>query len=170
MVKARAGGRVKAGSLLIVLSTMAMASIAAAQGLRVVDVVTVGDRVSEAEHEYSGDGVIDGTIDGKPYRQTRGSLSYALNVFDDTEVTVVCLFRGTEGRPLAFDLLVEGRKVKTSTLVTPSAAPSSVEIRIPRDFTRNLTRIFITLRAVDGPTPGLLELRTVQEHLERHPA
>ncbi len=165
-----AGGRVKAGSLRVALLTMVMASIATAQGLRVVDVVTVGDRISEAEHEYSGDGVIDGTVDGRPYRQTRGSLSYTLNVFDDTEVAVICVFRGTEGRRLAFDVLVEGRKVRTSTLVTPSAAPSSVEIRVPGDFTRNLTRIFVTVRAVDGPTPGLIELRTVQEHLERHPA
>ena len=148
----------------------AIAATVAAQGPRVVDIARVGDRASEQEHEYAGDNTIDGTIDGRVYRQARGSLSYALNVYDDTEVAVVCTFRGTEEQRLTFDLLVDGRKVRTATVVTSSAAPSNVEYRIPRDFTRNLTRLFITLRAVDGPTPGLIELRTIQEHLELGPA
>ncbi len=145
---------------------IALASTPSAQGRRVVDVVKVGDPASEKEHEFVGDGAIDRTIDGRPYRQTRGSLSYALNVFDDTEVAVACTLRGTDGKRLAFELLVEGHKVKTATFETPSLAPSSVEVAIPRDLTRDLTRIFITFRAVDGPTPGLIELRTVQEHFE----
>ena len=66
-----------------------------------------------------------------------------------------------------FDLLVEGRKVLTHTFVTPSPAPTSLEFRLPRSHTKNLSSISVTLRGVDGPTPGLIELRTVQEHLER---
>ena len=88
-------------------------------------------------------------------------------MYEDSEVTLGCTFRGTEGHSLVFDLLVEGRKVLTHTLVTPSAAPTSLEFRLPRSLTRNLTAISVTLRGVDGPTPGLIELRTVQEHLER---
>jgi hypothetical protein len=33
-------------------------------------------------------------------------------------------------------------------------------------LTRGKTRISVTLRAVRGPTPGVIEWRTVQEHLE----
>lgn len=160
------GARARLGAPLVVLLAMASAP-AAVQGRRVVDLVRVGDEASEQEHEYAGDGVTEGVIEGRPFRQARGWLSYELNVYDDSEVALSCTFRGTEGRRLVFDLLVEGRKVVTHTLVTPSAAPTSVEIRVPSSMTRDLTRIFVTLRAVSGPTPGLIELRTVQEHLER---
>ena len=105
-------------------------------------------------------------IDGRTYREARGWLSYSMAVYEDTEVTLSCVFRGTEGRRLAFDLLVEGRPVKTHAVVSPSSRPASVEFRIPFEITKGLTVIHVTLRAVDGPTPALLELRTVQEHLE----
>ncbi len=168
-MSACAAGRVIVTAVAVVLLAGLSIAVAPAQGPRVVDLVKVGDRASEQEHEYAGDGVADGIIDGKPYRQTRGSLSFALNVYDDSEVVVRCTFRGTEGRTLAFDLLVEGRHVATHTFKTPLAAPSSVEFRIPAGVTRNLTRIFVTLRAVDGLTPGLMEMRTVQEHFEHVP-
>jgi hypothetical protein len=169
MASVCAAERARVTAVVVVLLAAVMAAGALAQGPRVVDLVKVGDRASEREHEYAGDGVADGIIDGKLYRQTRGSLSYALNVFDDSEVVIRCTFRGTEGRTLTFDLLVEGRNVGSRAFATPSAAPTSVEFRVPAGITRNLTRIYVTLRAVDGLTPGLMEMRTIQEHLERDP-
>jgi len=156
-----------AWALLVALLVVSLLPAGAAQGRRVVDVVTAGDSASERAHDFAGDCVTGGTIDGRPYWQTRGWLSYALAVYEDTEVTLACTFRGSEGRTLPFDLLVEGRKIATHRFASPSSAPVSVEIRVPFSLTRGLTSIFIMLRAVDGPTPGLLDLRTVQEHLER---
>ena len=153
--------------LLITLLVLSLAPVAASQGLRVVDVVKVGDPASEREHDYAGEGATAGAIDGRAYRQAHGWLSYAMAVYEDTEVTLSCVLRGTEGRSLAFDLLVEGRPVKKHTVVSPSSRPAIVDLRIPFEITKGLTVIHVMLRAVDGPTPALFELRTVQEHLER---
>jgi len=153
--------------LLITLLVLSLVPVAASQGLRVVDVVNAGDAASEREHDYAGEGATAGVIDGRAYRQARGWLSYSMAVYEDTEVTLSCVFRGTEGRSLAFDLLVEGRQVKTQTLGSPSAQPMSLDLLIPREITKGLTTIHVMLRAVDGPAPALFELRTVQEHLER---
>jgi hypothetical protein len=137
-----------------------------AQGRRVVDVVTMGDARSEREHEYAGERETEGVIDGRIFRQAAGWLRVSLTVYDDSEVTLVATFRGSAGAPSAFELLVEGRPVKAPAFVSPSATPARVEYRVPMELTKGKTRISVTLRAVGGPTPGLIELRSVQEHLE----
>ena len=154
-------------ALLVGLLALCVLPAVAAQGLRAVDVVKVGDASSEQEHDFAGAGLTGGVIDNRICRQTTDWLSYSMAVYEDTEVTLVCTFRGTEGRRLTFDLLVEGRKIVTHRFEAPSAAPRTIEFRIPFSITKGLTSIHVMLRAVDGLTPGLLELRTVQEHLER---
>ena len=155
-------------TLVLSLALLASPSTLAApvQGRRVVDVVTLGDVRSEREHEYAGERVTEGVVDGRIFRQAAGWLRVSLTVYDDTEVTLVGTFRGSQGEPIAFELLVEGRKVTAPAFVSPTTAPAHVEYRVPLALTRGKTRISVTLRAVNGPTPGLIELRTVQEHLE----
>ena len=138
----------------------------AAQGRRVVDRVTVGDSGSEEAHEYAGSGVIEGITDGRSYRQARGWLRYSLSVYEDSEVTLGCTFRGSEGRRLTFEVLVDGVTAGSHSFQSASAAPASAEYRMPQAVTAGKTVISVTIRAVDGPTPGLIELRAVQEHLE----
>jgi hypothetical protein len=161
--------RAVSGALLVVLLAWSVALTASGQGRRVVDVVRVGDSASEREHDYTGERVSTGLVDGRTYRQASGWMSYSMTVYEDSEVTLNCTFRGSEGRRLVFDLLVEGRKIATHTFVSPSPAAVNVELRVPMSVTRGLTGIRVTLRAQEGPTPGLLELRTVQEHLELSP-
>ena len=139
----------------------------AAQGRRVVDVVQVGDAVSEQEHGYAAEGATSEVRDGRTSRQATGWLRYTMKVYDDSEVTVACTFRGSEGRRLVFNLVVDGRVAVTHTFVSPSAAPVAVEFRVPEKLTLAKTKITVTLRGVNGPTPSVIELRTVQEHLER---
>jgi hypothetical protein len=143
---------------------------APAQGRRVVDVVTLGDARSEREHDYDGERVTEGVVDGRVFRQTEGWLRVSLAVYEDTEVTLVGTFRGSAGESLGFELLVEGQRVNVPAFVSPSTAPARVEYRVPLALTKGKTRLSITLRAVNGPTPGLLEWRTVQEHLELCPS
>ncbi|MGE5361147.1 MAG: DUF6805 domain-containing protein [Bacteroidales bacterium] len=138
-----------------------------AQGHRVVDVVSVGDPRSERDHEYAGEDVTAGAIGGTRFVQTRGWLRYSLTTYDDTAVTVRCTLRGSEGRRLPFELLVEGRSILTHTFVSASAAPSTVDLPVPMSVTRGKTVISVMIRAVNGPTPGLINLQIVQEHLER---
>ena len=143
-----------------------MAIAAPAQGRRVVDVATMGDASSDREHEYAGDRVTEGVVDGRVFRQAAGWLRISLTVYDDTDVTLVATFRGSAGDRVPFELLVEGRKVTAPSFVSPTTAPARVEFRVPMALTRGKSRIWVMLRAVNGPTPGLIELRTVQEHLE----
>ena len=154
----------------LVLSLAALAwstaQAAPAQGRRVVDVVTMGDSRSEREHDYAGDRVTEGVADGRAFRQTTGWLRVSLTVYEDTEVTLAGTFRGSGGEPLVFELVVDGRQVKVPAFVSPSTSPARVEDRVPMALTQGKTRISVMLRAVNGPTPGLIELRTVQEHLE----
>ena len=153
--------------VILMLLALWLPPAAAAPGLRVVDVVKAGDAASEREHDYEGAGATVEALDGRTLRQARGWLSYSMTVYEDTEVTLACAFRGSDGKKFVFDLLVEGRKIVTHTFVSPSPAPVMVEFRIPFEVTKGLTSIHVMLKAAAGPTPGLLELRTVQEHLER---
>jgi hypothetical protein len=150
--------------------TCAAARSAPLQGRRVVDVVTMGDARSEREHEYAGERVTEGVVDGRVFKQAAAWQSVSLSVYDDTEVTLVGTFRGSAGESIAFELLVEGRKVAAPAFVSPSTSPSHVEFRVPMTITQGKTRISVVVRAVGGPTPGLIELRTVQEHLEFCPS
>jgi hypothetical protein len=156
-------------ALLTILVVCCTAGVAGGQGRRVVDVVKVGDSIAEASHGYAGESVSEGLIDdGRRFRQALGWQRYTLAVYDDSEVALSLTFRGSEGRQAAFDLVVEGRQVATHTFTSPSAVPATVEIRLPVGVTSGKTSLMVMLRAVDGPTPGLIELRAVQEHLE-HP-
>ena len=52
------------------------------------------------------------------------------------------------------------------TFSSPDASPVAVALRVPADVTRGKTVISVTIRSGAGPTPGLMEIRSVQEHLE----
>lgn len=133
---------------------------------RVVDVVTTANARSEWDHAYDGSDVVTGVADGRPFRQARGWLRYTLATFDDTEVTVACTFAGGTGEALTYDLLVEDRLVATRVFAAPSSTPVVVEFAVPFAITREKTSILVTIRARGGLTPALLELRTIQDHLE----
>jgi hypothetical protein len=132
---------------------------------RVVDTVIAGDAVSEANHGYVGAEVTTGNADGKPFRQTRGYMRYAMTTFDDTPVTVACTFAGTKNVAHNFDVVVEDSVIATRTLTTSDSA-SVVEIAVPFVLTKGKTNIAIIIRARDGLTPALRMLRTVQDHNE----
>lgn len=129
-----------------------------------MDRITVGDVRSEVEHAYAGEGVTTGVAAGRAFRQTRGWMRFALTVFDDTEVTIACTFAGTGDVPQVFDLIVENQVVASYTFHSADAAV--VELRVPLALTKGRTNILVVLRATNGPTPALLELRTVQDHNE----
>ena len=138
----------------------------AGQSRRVVDIVQAGHATSERDHDYEGDGATSGVAGGRTFRQASGWLRYAMRVYDDADVTVACTFRGTSGRKARFELVVEERAIATHTLASPADDPVTKEFRVPAALTLGKTMITVLVRAVDGPTPALVELRTIQEHLE----
>jgi hypothetical protein len=131
---------------------------------RIVDRVIAGDHQSEGAHAYAGDGVSTGVSGGRSFREATGWMRYALTVFDDTEVTIACAFLGDGGTARTFDVIVEGQVVATHTF--KSADAKTVDFRVPIEITRGRTNILVMLRATNGSTPALVELRSVQDHNE----
>ncbi|MEO6222469.1 MAG: DUF6805 domain-containing protein [Vicinamibacterales bacterium] len=139
---------------------------------RIVDVVKVGDTASERDHDYAGEEVTTGVSGGKAFRQTRNWMRYALKVYEDTEVTVACTFVGSDGARVPFELVVEDRLIATHVFTSPSTGPAIAELRVPFALTKGKTNIMVMLRAAkgaNGPPPALIELRTIQDHLEHGP-
>jgi hypothetical protein len=124
------------------------ATVAARPDRRIVDRVTIGDARSEHEHAAA---------------KGAGWVRYALNVFDDTEVTVSCTFAGTTV-PRTFDLIVENKMATTHTFNSRDSA--TVEFRVPLSVTEGRTNILVMLKATKGPVPALISLRSVQDHNE----
>lgn len=148
---------------LFLLACLGATVAAARPDRRVVDRITVGDVRNEQEHAYAGEDVTAGVAQGRAFRQTRGWMRYALTVFDDTEVTIACTFLGSDA-PQTFDLTVENQVVASYTF--RSAQPATMELRVPLALTKGHTNIIVVLRATNGPTPALVELRSVQDHNE----
>jgi hypothetical protein len=139
------------------------ATVAARPDRRIVDRIIVGDVRSERDHAYAGADVTSGIAGDRAFRQAGGWLRYALTVFDDTEVTVALTFLGSDA-PRTFDLVVENHLVSSYTF--RSGVPATVEVRVPIELTKGQTNILVMLRATNGPTPALLELRSIQDHNE----
>jgi hypothetical protein len=131
---------------------------------RVVDRVEAGRPESDADHGYAGYDDTTGTADGRAYRQARGWMRYAVTTFDDTEVTIACTFLGSASG--SFDLIVEDSVIATKRVDVTTGTPTVVELLVPFAVTKGKTSIAVTLRAHDGPTPRLHELRTIQDHNE----
>ena len=142
------------------IGLLLIASLSTTVDRRVVDRITIGDARSEQEHAYAGEDVSSSIAGG---RQTRAWMRYARTVFDDTEVTVACTFAGSDGQH-TFELVVENQLVTTSTF--RSRESQTVEFRVPLALTKGQTNILVMLRAINGSTPALLELRSIQDHNE----
>lgn len=153
----------RAASIRLLLVACLGATVAARPDRRIVDLVSIGDARSEQAHAYEGADVVVGTSDGRSFRETRGWMRYALTVFDDTEVTISCTFVGVDA-PRLFELIVENRVV--SVHMFHSAKTATIDLRVPLELTKGHTNILVMLRAKDGPTPALVELRSVQDHNE----
>ncbi len=139
---------------------------ATAPDRRVVDVAEVGNAPSEDAHGYAGHDVIDGAVDGKAYRQANGWMHFALNTYEDTEVTVACTFVGVDTVSRSYDLVVEDSAIVTRTVSLQPGASTVIEAIVPFSLTRGKTHIAVVLRARNGLTPALRELRTIQDHQE----
>jgi hypothetical protein len=140
---------------------------AAAQSVRVVDAVSVGAADSEAAHHFEGRESALGDSDGKTWRSATGWLSYSLRIYDDSPLTIVCVVAGTDGASEAFDVVVDGRKSGTFTRGPSDAKASELALHVKFADTEGKRSVVVSLAAHPGSrTARLIELRTVQEHLE----
>jgi hypothetical protein len=144
--------------LLCALTAIAAFEAVSAQGIRIVDAVNVTVAREEAAHALHGEEMTVGETAGRKWRSAAGWFSYTLRIYEDTPLTVVCVFAAAADVGEAFDTLVDDRKVATNR---------EFKITLPLAETAGKSQVTITFRAHPGGRTGrLLELRTVQEHLE----
>jgi hypothetical protein len=131
---------------------------------RTVDVVDVSQDTSEQAHGYAGQGVNQGFVEGRRWRDARnGFLTYELKVQPDQPVTIVCTYRGSEGQRRAFDVLVDGEKVASEVLEYHPTELLDREYSLPERLTRGKRTITVTFQpAENARTGGVVEIRTVQ--------
>jgi uncharacterized protein len=143
------------------------AGLARHQSVRVVDSVTVTIARDEASHSLAEEGTSLGETAGRKWRSATGWFSYSLHIYDDSPLTLVLVVADGAGARESFDILVDGRK--TATCVREANESKAAEIRfiLPLAETAGKTSVTVKLQARAGSsTARLLEVRSVQEHLE----
>jgi hypothetical protein len=129
-----------------------------------VDVVDVGSEQSERDHAYKGQGTSEGFLEGRKWRDAReGWFSYELTLGDAGPVSLVCTYRGSEGRRRVHDILVDGEKIATETMYYHPTETFDISYALPEALTRNKSRITVKFQAAPGAsTGGVLDVRTVK--------
>ncbi len=95
------------------------------------------DANSERDHRYKGENATEGYFEGRRTREARGGwFSYSLKVPADRAVTLVCTYRGSEGRRRSFDVMVDGEKVAAESLEYHPTEELDREYAIPESLTR----------------------------------
>ena len=130
---------------------------------RTIDAVAAGDAQSEREHAYAGDNATDGYFEGLRTREARdGWFSYELKAVPDRPVTLVCTYRGSEGRRRSFDVLVDGQKIVTESLEYHPTEQLDREYALPEPLTRGKEHVTVTFQALPQSTAGaVIGVRTI---------
>jgi len=130
---------------------------------RTIDFVAVHDAASEREHGLQSENTTDGYFEGRRTREARnGWFSYQVKIAPSGSTTLVCSYRGSEGRRRVFDVLVDGQKVATETLDYHPTEQLDREYAIPDSLTRGKERVTIMFQAQTDTTAGaVIEVRTV---------
>jgi len=131
---------------------------------RTVDFVGVGESQSERDHNYQGERSFDGYFEGKRWREARnGWFSYELRVLPDKPMTLICTYRGSEGRRRSFDILVNGEKIATQQLELHPGEFFDIEYPLPERLTRGQQRITVKFQAHPEAVAGsVFDVRVAQ--------
>ena len=129
---------------------------------RAIDTVIVNDANSERDHAYKGENASEGYFEGRRTREARGGwFSYVLKVPADRPATLVCTYRGSEGRRRSFVIIVDGEKIAAESLEYHPTEELDREYAIPESLTRGKDHVTVRFEAQAQSTAGaLLEIRT----------
>src|SRR5206468_12732255 len=109
---------------------------------RTIDLVTVADAEHERAHALTSENATDGFFEGRRTREARnGWFSYTMKVSPGSPTTIICAYRGSEGRRRVFDILVDGEKIATETLEYHPTEQLDKEYVIPEALTRGKTSV-----------------------------
>ena len=133
-----------------------------------LDRVDVDDPQSERDHGYRGEGTSAWSFEGRTVREARGGwFSYDLKVRPDQPATLVFTYKGTEGRPRSFDVLVDGEKVATRTVEYHPTELLDAEYPIPEPLTHGKQRVTVRFQTATGAlSASISEVRIVPTSTE----
>jgi DUF1680 family protein len=131
---------------------------------RSIDSVNITDPQNERDHNFKGEGTIEGPFESRKWRAARNWFSYELNVLPDKPLNLFCSYRGSAGgRQGEFDILIDGEKIATQTLEIHPTQSFDFEYRIPETLTRGKQRVTVKFTARPGAITGsLLDVRIFQ--------
>jgi DUF1680 family protein len=129
---------------------------------RALDAVNIDDAQSEKAHGYQGENATEGYFEGRRTREARGGwFSYQLKVVPDQPITLVCAYRGSEGRRRTFDVIVDGQKIVTESLEYHPTEQLDREYLLPAEITRGKNQITVRFQAQAPSTAGaVIDVRT----------
>jgi hypothetical protein len=129
--------------------------------------VDVSSARDEAAHAFAGEQTQIGESAGWKWRSATGWFSYTLRIYDDSPLTVLFVIAAGPGDRETFDILVDGTKVATVDREAGQQKPEEAKFEVPFPLTKGRVSVTVKLQAHDGSrTARVLEIRTVQEHLE----
>jgi uncharacterized protein len=134
-------------------------------GTLTIDTVAPGATESETAHHYQNQDSAPSFFEGKSGREARqnGWFSYDLNVSPNQPVTLVCTYRGSEGRRRVFDILVDGEKIATETLAYHPTELFDVEYAIPETLTKGKTHVTVKFQPqAESATAAIFDVRIVR--------
>jgi DUF1680 family protein len=128
-----------------------------------IDVVNVDDAQDEIAHGYANESATDGYFEGRRTREARnGWFSYQLKVVPDRPVTLVCAYRGSEGRTRTFAVIVDGQTIATESLEYHPTEQLDREYVLPETLTRGKERVTVKFQSQPQTTAGaVIDVRTV---------
>lgn len=151
---------------LLTLTTVGLSAVSP-QSVRVVDSVDVTAAEDEASHGFAGADTTLGEAAGRKWRSATGWFSYSLRTYDDSPLTLVILSSAGQADRERFDILVDGKTVATVDRQADRQEAAEARFDVPFAQTRGKTSVTVKLQARPGfRTARVLEIRTVQEHLE----
>lgn len=130
-----------------------------------VDSVDAGSASSEQAHDFRGEQVTRPDFEGRLGRETRGGwFSYRLAVPPDAPVSLVCTYRGSEGRARIFDVLVDGKVVATETLAYHPTELRDVTYAVPPALTQGKRHVTVRFQPKpDAWTAWVLGVRVIRQ-------
>jgi hypothetical protein len=129
-----------------------------------IDFVDVSSEQSERNHAYVGERTNEGFLEGRKWRDARdGWFSYELKLGAGGPVSLVCTYRGSEGRRRVHDVLVDGEKIATETMYYHPTETFDVTYALPEALVKGKSGITVRFQAAQGAsTGGVLDVRTVR--------
>ena len=122
-----------------------------------VDFAQPGEMQPERDHNMQGERTEAGEHSSRKWRHARngGWVSFDLKVLPDKPLSLVCTYWGSETGARNFDILADGVKIATQSLLNDKPGQFfEVTYPIPEELTRGKTKINIRFQAQPGNTAG----------------